>query len=481
VPDPDAPLPQDVPSLHALVQELRVREARKEDRIQQLLQQVYGRKSERHRPPPGVSQMAKPHGRGGRHALPRHLPTRHYVVDLPASAKKGLKKISEEIREHLEYKPASLVRVVQVIPVYAHPKKLHGPRKAHIPPRVIPQAGVGPRLLAKLLVSKYADHLPLARQSTIFARDGVTLARQKLCHWVERCAQLLYHVYRQLVERVQRSRYIQADETPVRVRDRGTPGKTRQGYFWVYLAPEENAVVFDFHLSRHRQAVERFIPRRWGGTLQTDGYAAYGRVVESRPLISHCGCNYHARRKVYEAKEHGERQRAVLDTLEDYEALSALEERAKLLKPEAREALRGRECPPIFARIKARYEQALVEKPAKRRFRVAAHYALERWDELIRYAAPGFGHVKMGTNDVERLIRPVKVGLKNYLFLGSPEAGPHAATLYSLLGTCARLHVNPEAYLAWVLPRLAEGTNQSTAQGLLPHDYAAMLAGRKKH
>jgi transposase len=480
VPDhADAPLPHDVPSLHALVRELWARDARKDDRIKQLLRQAYGQKSERHRPPSGVSQMAQAHGRGGRHPLPRHLRTRVVVVDLPASHKKGLKVIHREIREHLEYSPASIHKVRYIIPVYAHPQKLHPPRKAHVPPRVIPRASVGPRLLARLLVAKYVDHLPLNRQSAIFGRDGVKLARQKLCHWVQQCAHLLWTVFRQLVARLQRARYFQVDETPVAIRLRELRGKMKRGYMWVFLDPVGQTVVFDCRLTRAQRAAESMIPRRRAGEMQSDAYKVYQRVAATRPFLTLFLCQAHARRKVKEAYDDGERHAAVIDTLADYHALYEIEERGKKLSPEERAKLRGKECPPIFKRMKARYEAALDARPLRRGFRRAAKYALKHWWELIRYAAPGYGHVMIDTNAVERAIKPVKLGLRNYGCFGTPEAGSLAAVVFSLAATCGLLGVNPEAYFNWVLPRLAEGTNQSTTQGLLPHDYAAMLTAHR--
>lgn len=216
--------------LHALVRELQEREARHLDRIKQLRHERYGRKSEKGRKPQ-PTPPGKPHGKGGRHRLPAHLRTRTVVVNPSKSATKGMVIIHREVREYLEYEPASMLRVEQIFPVWGDPKKKRPPCKARVPTRVIAQAAVGPGLLARMLVAKYGDHLPLARQCTIFARDGANLTRQKLCRWVGECALLLRRIHDLLALKLHAADYFQGDETPVPVRERGRRGKTSPGYF----------------------------------------------------------------------------------------------------------------------------------------------------------------------------------------------------------------------------------------------------------
>lgn len=238
-------------------------------------------------PPPVAATPAQPKRTGGgRRPAPEHLPIERIVLDLPAEQTAGLIRIREEITEELDYRPSQFIRRHYVRPVYAHPNKEHAPVLAPLPVRVLPQASVGPGLLAHLLVSKYVDHCPLARQEKIAARVGVELPRQKLCRWVEGSAQLLLTIHDQLKDKIRDSGYVQADETPIKVLDPDRGGKAANAYLWVYHAPDAKAIVFDFNLSRGRESPDRFFPEDWGGSLQSDGYDLYAALARARPGVS---------------------------------------------------------------------------------------------------------------------------------------------------------------------------------------------------
>jgi transposase len=483
------PLSNDIAALHAMVRELEGHALRLRQTNESLRRRLYGRKSEKtvQLVLPGMEAMAPPQirrrrGKGGRHRLPSHLPKQRILIDLPEEEKAGLIKIREEVTEILEFLPGQYGRVHYIRPVYAHPDKAHPPKRAALPPLVIPQAAVGPALLARILIAKYADHAPFYRQAKIAARDRVILRRQKLWHWCRSCAELLRTIYIQLVARILADGYVQADETTVAVLDPARPGSARQGYFWAFLSPKGNAVVFEYHGSRGGECPESFFPIDWSGILQTDGYRVYASLVLERPGIIHVACLAHARRYVHEAYEAGDTSNEVLEMLRDYQLLYAVEKEAadRQLNHEQRGQLRGERCPSIFGRMHARYLHARATVLPESALGKAADYALNRWTELTRYAQAGFGHVEVDNNPIERSIRPIKLGLKNYLFIGHPDAGWCSAEIYSIVSTCELLDVNPEAYLTWVLPRLAAGTNQSTASGLLPHDYAKLTHGGPK-
>ena len=449
---------------------------------------LYGKKSEKLKPDqlviPGLEEpvaMIPAPGRrrrrrrgGGRKRLPRHLPRRKIVLDVPPEERVGRVRIGHKLSEHLEYLPASYGRVLFIRLCYADPKKILPPVRAKLPPRVIPNAGVGPALLAHLIVSKYVDHQPFYRQTKIAARAGVTLRRQKLWRWCEGCAQLLLTVYRQLVAVAKTARYLQADETPVWVLDPARPGQARKAYFWVFHAPEEKAIVFEYDNSRGRDCPERFFGPDCRCILQVDGYEVYHSLARDHPGLILVCCHAHARRYVRDAFDLGDRSPEVIDTLADIRSLYTIERQAqqRRLTAEQRAQLRGERCPEIFARMKARYEHAKATWLPASAFYNAARYSLDRWAELTRYAEPGMGYVEIDNNVIERCIRPIKLGLRNFLFIGRPSAGWVSAVLYSVVESCRLTGVDPEAYLRWVLPRLAEGTNQSTATGLLPSDFA---------
>ena len=201
-------------------------------------------------------------------------------------------------------------------------------------------------LLAHVLVAKYTDHKPLARQERIAARAGVQLPRQKLVRWVEGAALLLRSVHERLVERVLGSGYVQVDETPVRVLDPDRGGHAAQAYLWTYLAPRADALVFDFDLSRSRANPTAFFPLPWSGVLQSDGYEVYRRLATERAGLVHAGCMAQLRRHVFDAFKAGAPEAAEL--IAGIGALYAIEREARELEPEARAARRAEACPPIF-------------------------------------------------------------------------------------------------------------------------------------
>jgi len=239
------------------------------------------------------SAHGEPRRGGGRRPAPEHLPIERVVLDPPAADTAGLVRIREEITEELDYRPSRFIRRHYVRGVYVDPARERAPLIAALPARVLPQAAVGPGLLAHVLVAKYTDHTPLARQERIAAREGVELPRQKLVRWVEGAALLLRSVHERLIERVLGSGYVQVDETPVRVLDPDRGGHAAQAYLWTYLAPRADALVFDFDLSRSRANPTAFFPTTWSGVLQSDGYEVYRRLAIERPGPVHAGCMAH--------------------------------------------------------------------------------------------------------------------------------------------------------------------------------------------
>lgn len=409
---------------------------------------------------------------GGRRPAPEHLPIERVEIDLPDEQKAGLVRIREQITEELDYRPSQFFRRHYVRFVYAHPQSEHAPVMAALPHRVLPQSGVGPGLLSHLLVSKYVDHCPLNRNEQIAARVGVDLPRQKQCRWVEEGALLLRTVYDRFVDRILASGYVQADETNVKVLDPDRGGHAAQAYLWTYLSPHQSTIVFDFDLSRGRANLERFFPRDWSGIVQSDGYEVYDSFLAGKP-ITHVGCMAHLRRYVVEALEEGGELLAAL--MLDIGALYEIETQAReqRLDFESRAQLRQERSVPVLKRLRQNFERVREQALPQSRLGKAATYALNQWPKLIRYADAGMGHVLMDNNSIERGIRPTKLGLKNWIFIGHPDAGWRSAVIYSIVGTCKLLKVNPQHYLEWVLPKLAAATANNIA-GLLPHDFAAL-------
>jgi transposase len=425
--------------------------------------------------PPEPKPVSESRRGGGRRAAPRNLPVERIVLEVPEAERVGLVKIREEVTEELDYRPSRFVLRQYVRSVYADPQKLISPVVAPLPARVIPQSGVGVGLLAHLVVARFADHLPYHRQEQIYARAGVELSRQKLSRWAEHVALLLQGLHGQLRERILQSGYCQADETPVKVLDAERPGAARAAWLWTYHAPQAQAVVFDFRLSRGRDGPREFIPEDWRGVLQTDGYELYRALCTERPGVVQAGCMAHARRKWVEALDGG--GEVVAGILADFAALYRVEAEARERRLPAtdRAQLRKNRSELVLARLRQKLAVAQSNALPQSPVGLAAAYALARWDCLCRFAQPGYGHIEIDDNPVENCIRPSALGKRNWLFIGHPDAGWKSAVLYSLLGTCKLLSVNPELYLLWVLPKLAAATNLSAATGLLPHDYAATV------
>lgn len=467
-------------------------------KLQELLRRYFGRSSEKLDPnqlqlaweavesdieivaPPKPAPQPKPPRERSVRRIRRmeELPVlEKVVVDLPEEQKIGpdgqpLRQIREEITEEVDYQPGKLFRRQLIRPVYASSEKVCAPRIAELPARVVPGGQVGPGLVAHVVLSKYADAIPLYRQEAMLERLGPSFSRQAMGEWVEHAANLLRPVHGLLRSMVVSSGYVIGDETPIRVLDPARPGAAREAWLWTFLSPGARAVVFDFQLTRSHEPALAFL-QNFGGVFQSDGYAAYQKALrllpeEVRAGIVHCNCMAHCRRGFVSALESGDERAAPF--LAYIGGLYAIERELHDCEPPVRARARASRSitwlvPMELALKRAASDPAIL--PHSALFK-AVHYALERWENLTRFALPGFGHVHLDSNAVERAIRPSAIGKKNYLFIGHPHAGWRSAVIYSILGTCALQGVDPWRYLNWALTGLASATNH-TAHNFLPH------------
>ena len=435
-------------------------------------------------PPPPPQVERKPRTPSVRRAQRlEDLPVLETVtLDLPEAEKiapdgTALVKIREEITDEVDYQPGKLFRRQIIRPVYASPRHVGVPQVAPLPARVIPGGQVGPGLIAHVLLSKYADAIPLYRQAAMLDRLGPGFTRQAMGQWVEHGAILLKPVYQELQKAVTQSTYVMGDETPIKVLDPARPGAAREAWLWTFLAPQPRTVVFDFKLTRSHEPALAFL-RNFSGVFQTDGYASYIKALRllpepQRARIIHANCMAHCRRPFVEALEAGDERAAPF--LAYLGALYQIEAELREATPEARAQARGTRStawlvPMHLALTRAAADPTITPHSA---LDDAVHYALNRWTELTRFAEPGHGHVHIDSNAVERSIRPSAVGKKNFLFIGHPDAGWRSAVIYSVLGTCKLQGVNPWSYLTWALPRLAAATNH-TAGEFTPQRFAAI-------
>jgi transposase len=373
-----------------------------------------------------------------------------------------MKPIGEDVAEVLEYVPASF-KVIR----HVRPKLACGACRtivqAPAPSRPIARGIAGAGLLAHILVAKYADHLPLYRQSQIYAREGVELERSTLADCVGGAAALLDPLVEALARYVVASPTLHGDDTPVPVLEPGR-GKTRTGRLWTYVrdgrpwgdsaAP---AVLLRYSPDRRGEHPAAHL-KRFTGILHADGYAGFDRLYQDQDdqkaaRIREAACWAHVRRKFYDIHE-SNRSPVAAEALARVGALYAIEATIRGRPPDERRAVRQARAGPELEGLKTWFEATLVQVSTKSALAIAMRYALTRWAALVRYRDDG--RIEIDNNAAERALRAVALGRKNYLFAGSDAGGERAAAIYSLIGTAKLNGLDPEAYLREVLGRIAD-------------------------
>ncbi len=395
-----------------------------------------------------------------RRALPDHLPRqtrRHEPKETVCPQCQGeLRKLGEDVSEMLEYVPASFVVIRHVRPKLSC-TKCDCIVQAEAPSRPIERGVAGPGLLAHVLVSKYCDHLPLYRQSEMYARQDVELERSTLADWVGSTSRLLRPLVDALRRYVMLASKLHADDTPVPVLAPGN-GKTKTGRLWTYVRDDRPAgdtasaaVWFAYSPDRKGEHPERHL-EKFGGTLQADAYAGFNQLYESG-RIEQAACWAHVRRKFYDL-EQAHASPVAREALVRIGALYRIEETIRGKLPDERRAVRQAQSKPLLDSLRQWFEATLSKLSRKSETTVAIRYALSRWDALVRYIDDG--HIEIDNNPAERSLRGVALGRKNYLFAGSDTGGERAAVIYSLIGSAKLNGLDPEAYLREVLTRIAD-------------------------
>jgi transposase len=301
---------------------------------------------------------------------------------------------------------------------------------APLPARIIEKSLASDRLIIETIVNKYADHVPLNRQSAILEQDtGVELSRSTLCGWVMRVGQLLRPITRVMVKELLASDYLQADETPVGVQMHGGRGQNHQAYLWQYSQPG-GVVIFDFQLGRGREGPKRFLGN-FNGILQTDGYSGYDRV--GGPKLIHAGCWAHARRYFFQAVEaHPDDRRAIalVATIDELFGID-VQAREQNLGVIERDQLRQQKARAILQSIKSQIEVGKGQSLPKSALAKACNYTPTFWPRLTRFLDHPI--LELSNNAAENAIRPVASGRKNWIHFGSQEAGPRIAAILSIV------------------------------------------------
>ena len=501
------PLPDDVPTLQALVRDLvlerdhlRAENARRRDEIGRLRSDVerlgaevealtarlnaalkhrFGRRSERQpRPAPVPGQprrKARPHGRG---PLPEHLPRKVVLHDLTEEEKRcpccGQARacIGEEATEQLEVIPAQFFVLRTVKRKYAcrrcDPAAVPVEQRFRVagPEQVGPIAKglCGPGLLAHVVTAKYADHVPLNRLAQQLGRAGVRIARSTLGDWVQGAADLLRPLVGLMHKRLLQSRVLSSDDTPVKLRVAGQ-GKTDKAHLWVYLGDADYPyVVFDFTADYTAAAGPEVFLKGYKGYLEADALAQYEGLYGPGGVL-HCCCWAHARRKFVEARDGGDERAA--GALELIGRLYAVERQlpplllpsdepgaqaARLQREQQRRQLRQGSARPVLEALKGWLEANRKAALPRTKLGEAIGYAQNNWEALARYVEEGY--LPIDNNRSERALRSIAVGRANWGVIGSEAGGASAAVLYSVVGTCKELGIDPWNYLKEALAGL---------------------------
>jgi transposase len=397
----------------------------------------------------------KPRARAGRQPLPAHLPRIEHRHE-PESCTCGqcgsaLVKIGEDVSEQLDVEPAKFTVHRHIRPQYAC-KRCETVVAAPAPPAVIDGGMAAVGLLVWVIVSKFADHLPLYRLAQIAARQGVTLALPTLADWVGRIGVALQPLADRLAWHLLQEGVLHADETPVRQLDPGG-GKTKKAYLWAYrsngLGQGPPIVVFDYQASRAGKHPKAFL-EGWHGHLMVDDYAGYKALFNDGTVVE-LGCMAHARRKFFDLAQASGSPIAAR-ALRHVARLYRIEAQAKDKTVEERQRLRAQHAKPRLRLFHAWLLKTRAQVPNGSGTAKAIDYSLKRWEALARYA--GTGHLPIDNNLVENDIRPIAVGRKGWLFTGSERAGKRAASIQTLLGTARLNGLDPVAWLKDTLEKL---------------------------
>lgn len=425
--------------------------------------------------------------------IPENLPVVREELDPPEVLLNpaDFRRIGEEVREQLGFKPAEFFRIQLVRGKYVLKNDPAAkPFINPLPPSLQDRCIATPGLIAEVLDNRFVCHLPYYRQAEMFARMGVNLHRKTLCDWTLLASDWLSIVYREIQYEHWRALYRQIDETPIRYLQPGS-GKAQTGYLWTSNIPG-GSVFYHWHDGRDAEGMTGLVEKaRAAGAeetispeilplpriIQCDGYAVYPSWAKDKAWVKLMGCHSHVRRKFFEATEQS--PRLVAWILRQLAHLYHIEKRLRETKagPALREAVRAAESRMIHRRLRKAINKLALRRSIlpKSKLGKAVSYAINQWPNLETYF--GDGRVEICNNLVENAIRPTKLGAKNWLFVGNGVSGQKCAILYTIVENCRRLGINPKEYLTDVLTRLP-GMLASEATSLTPANWLKARSGK---
>lgn len=410
-----------------------------------------------------------------RQKLPADLPREDIVLSppdaCPACGDADYSKIGEDVTETLEYVPARFKVLRHVRPKHSC-RACESIRQSELPSMPITKGKAGAGLLAHIILSKYCDHLPLYRQSEIFAREGIHLSRSTMTGWMRQIDALIEPLSDALHRDILTSEKLHGDDTTISVLAPGL-GQTKTGRLWVYVrdgrgfgAKTKPAAFYSY--SENRQGVHpQEHLKGFKGILQADGYAGYNELY--RANITEAACWAHVRRKFFEDHEHTKSPYSK-EILQKIGLLYDIEREIKGKPPDDRKAIREDKALPVLKDLKQYMEGLQGKISGKSPLAGAIRYALKRIEALSVYVHDG--HIEIDNNIAERAMRPIALGRKNYLFAGSDRGGKIAASFYSLIETCKLNNINPQEYFCDVLNRINDHPINKIHE-LLPQNWVA--------
>lgn len=413
-----------------------------------------------------------------RKPLPDHLERKDAVLMPDQSCCQcggKMKTLGEDITEELEYVPGRFVvnRIVRPRLSCSCCEKIV---QASLPSRPIERGRPGAGLLAHVLVSKYADHLPLYRQSQIFGREGIDLDRSTLADWVGRSTALLEPIANAIGRLVQQGEALFADDTPVKLQTPGTK-KTKTARIWAYVRDERPWAGSSPPLAWYQFTVDRKGEHPEGhlsgyrGWVHADGYAGFNGLFGENKARE-MACMAHIRRKFVDV--HASQGSAIAaEAIQRIAKLYEIEKRARGKPPPERANLRQTYAKPAFDDLEVWLGAQLTRISGKSPLAAAIRYALSRLPKARPYL--GNGHLELDNNSAERAMKPIALGRKNYLFMGSEGGGKSAAIAYTLIETAKLNNIDPQAWLTWVLAQIADHKINRINE-LMPWCYAAKAA-----
>lgn len=407
-----------------------------------------------------------------RGSLPAHLERIEQVVDVENKACPccggALHQIGEDVAERLDVVPTTFRVLVTRRPRYGCRSCESAVVQAPAPARIVEGGIPTEALIAQVLVSKYADHLPLYRQAQIYARQGIQLDRSTLADWVGRAAWYLRPLRDHILERLRRSERLFADETTAPVLDPGR-GRTKTGQLWAYARDDRPwggggppMVAYIYAADRKGERAEAHLGD-FAGILQVDGYGGYAALAKRRQQIQLAFCWAHVRRKFFELADNSP---VATEVLRRIAMLYAIEDEVRGTSAEQRRTLRAERARVVVDDLRQYLDARLRQLSAKSKLAEAIRYALTRWNGLTLFLDDG--RVELDSNTVERSIRPLALNRKNALFAGSDEGGDNWAVIATLIENCKLAGINPHTWLTETLTQLANGHPANSVGELMP-------------